>query len=63
MAVEYEPNSAANRTYNIKDSLNSMQHLQLQLTDKYGVPIVFLENYELEIAIFFMPPDPSVLFQ
>lgn len=51
---------ADDRTYNIRDSLNTFQHLQLEFTDEFGFPIEFTDKYEIEIAVFFSIADAAV---
>ena len=57
MAIEYIPVTSTGRTYNVKDSLNSIQHFNLQMSDIFGNLIEFIEPYELELAVFFTPPE------
>lgn len=54
---EYRPCGADTRIFDIKDSLNSVQHMQITLTDENENLIEFYEDYQLEIGIFFLPDN------
>ena len=53
--IEYTPPGDGGRVYQVRETVTGATSFGIRITDQFDVPIPFIDDYELTIALFFQP--------